>query len=49
MVVYLEIIFDKLYEPKESQLPWKGNPILEHNRTGRNTIWTWGKKESYLH
>lgn len=40
IVVYLEIIFDKLYEPKETQLPQRGGPISEPKKTGRNTIWT---------
>lgn len=46
-VVYLKIIFDKLYEPKETQLPQlPQRGISELKKTGRNMIWTCIKKKS---
>lgn len=36
IVVYLEIVFDKLYEPKETLLLQTGSPVSEPKKTGRN-------------
>lgn len=36
IVVYLEIVFDKLYEPKETLLLQTGSPVSEPKKTRRN-------------
>lgn len=48
IVVYLEIIYDEAYEPKETQLPQRGSPISEPKETERNMIWNCIKKHMFF-